>query len=720
MPDRFGPMLLRTERICAVIAGMAAIIWALLQAASTARFMGVDDAYYLGIGANILTGRGPATAFGAFAPHHAPLWPMIVEAPAAWWGLDPAAWAHLLVIVAGAATVALSGWFAWRSIRQAAPLAAAVMLAFPFMASLATGLGLDLPAAALSLLYLAIGVTAVRRGSFAMGLAAGVLFACAFLMKEIALPLAPVPVLAGLIRNVPGRQVARVSAGMLFAGLAGTSWWFVLFAQQVGTVYRLGAPAWTLIPIWVGLVAVAAALLVADRWWESVGRNAAVPDSVVRRIGWAGAIAWAILLTIFFARTPTGLGSSFLNPAQVGNNVLTWFPTLAPIVALFVVGGTYAIVRRFRRGDSADIDDILVALLCGLPLILLVVSVGEGPRHYIALLALMVALGSIGVSEIAADLAGVSPRRAALVTAGLLAFAAVVTSPFLVEVVTRSLLVRMAGLGVAAVTLGVVGRAARIDRRLGLDRRGAWVVATVTLLLASAALFDWLGLPHVPYAADRARAASVQAVVSWVRSNVQPGAPVVFSNGLAYETALRLQADYLTRQVRDQAGVHVDASAPLGLGVAGQPPGEDWLALRASPTDVTSLYGYRSGTVEARFAALGNSYWIQSEVLGPGTASPILEALRNASGVSVAASWTWPYGGGRRLETVIFAMDPGHLSFPESVVMDEGALTRILRGLESSPLPARAGAALAARALVVPPSADSAALVDRLRHIGAP
>jgi hypothetical protein len=164
-------------------------------------FTGWDEAYYLGIGANLLAGRGLETVFGDFPSIHSPLWPLVLQVPAASLGIDPTAWGHPLVVLSAGAVIGMTAWFAWRSVHIAAPLAAAFMLAYPFLLDLAGWMGLDLPAAALTMLYVGLGIAAVRRGSFSLGLAAGLVFAAAFLIKELALPFAPVPILAGLVRS---------------------------------------------------------------------------------------------------------------------------------------------------------------------------------------------------------------------------------------------------------------------------------------------------------------------------------------------------------------------------------------------------------------------------------------------------------------------------------------------------------------------------------------
>jgi hypothetical protein len=713
------------------LAIVAAAAFAVLVGTAPARFMGVDDAFYLGIGANIFAGRGPITAFGSFAPQHAPLWPIAITAPGAWLGIDGPGWAHLLVVVSGASVILLAAWFAWRALPLAAALAAAAMLGFPFMISLGTGMGLDLPAAALALAYVAVGLAAVRRGSVGLGVVAGLLFAAAFLTKEIALPFAPVPLLAALVRGVPTRGLIRATAATLLVGLAATSWWFVIYAQRLGTVYRIGTPWWTLIPI--GIVALVAGVfglgLAGNRWLPALD----VPATDVARrrswlAGWIGAAVWAVLLTVMFARTPTGLGTSFLVPSQVMSNLAKWFPDLGSVLAVGLVGAAYEVAQRFVRWsgrslarsliDSHAIDDLLIATICGVPLVLLVVSVGEGPRHYIAQLAVLVAVGACGWVRIANRAAR---RDRASIPLAIVALAAglALALPTVVPLVTTRLGLRMAVLAAGIVVVVPVGIRAGAFKRIGSTRDGVAVTALTTIVGAGIVLTSVV-VPQHQSSIDRTRADAVKTIAAWVRANVPAGSPVGVASGLAFELGLPLEADYRMWQLRDEAGVHVRPEAPLGVATAGEPDADDWLALRASPTDVTSLYGYRASTIVHRLRDIGQTIWIHAEVTSENQASPIVEALTGTPGVTVAATWDWPYGADR-LEATAFAIDPSGLEFPDRVVVTTPALERIVAGLEAAGSASKiAAASLLARIEVAGADPAVAPLLDRLRRLAAP
>src|SRR4029453_10000720 len=63
------------------------------------------------------------------------------------------------------------------------------------------------------------GLVAVRRGGAWLGIATGAPFALAFTVKEIALPLAPVPFLAAIAWGLPWRRILG-SAGLALAPAA--------------------------------------------------------------------------------------------------------------------------------------------------------------------------------------------------------------------------------------------------------------------------------------------------------------------------------------------------------------------------------------------------------------------------------------------------------------------------------------------------------------------
>ena len=726
-------------RISIALVVAAAATFAVLLARAPAGFMGVDDAYYLGIGANIMAGRGVVSTFGWFPQEHSVLWPVLVQAPHAWFGIDPSAWAHALVVVSGAATIALTGILARRCLPLAAPIAAAGMLGFPFLIDLGTGLGIDLPATALTLLYLVVGLEAARRGSIRVGFAAGVIFALAFLIKEIALPFAPVPLFAGLVRGSPLAFVVRSTGAMLLAGVAGTSWWFALYAQHVGTVYRLGTPAWTLLPIGVAIIVLGVAGVWMGRPAAEGGGLLAGRQRVLVRAGWVGALVWSVALTVFFSRSAAGPGGSFLSPPQVVSNLATWFPAMGGVLAMGLVGGAIAVVGRLRRArpdpaaaaatsggehrlarpDWSAIDDLLITTICGIPLVLLVVSVGESPRHYLVQIAALLALGATGWVWLAVRLLTARDRAAAIAAGLALAAAAVIVAPFVSETATRPILIRLAEVAVVGVGAVVLVRLPWIARRTTMSSGPAVAAIVLTTLAVAAGVLALYSTPRSHRVADVSKAAAVDSIAVWVEANVPRGTTVAFARILAFESAIDLQADYHTVLVRDDSGIRVDPTAPLGVRGIDARAAADWVALRASPTDVALLYGYQEEPTLARLGASRVGIWIITEVTGTTNSSQIVEALRHADGASPLAHWDWPYGS-TRLETTIFRVEPDQLDFPDDVFLSRDGLERITTGLEmAGAVAAPAATALADRAIVIPDDDQARAILDRLRRVGA-
>ena len=79
----------RTERrLLLVFIGLCVVQLAATLIVLPGQFMTVDEAKYLGIGTNVLAGKGPLTVFGTFFPFHSPLWPVVMVAPQQWFGVD--------------------------------------------------------------------------------------------------------------------------------------------------------------------------------------------------------------------------------------------------------------------------------------------------------------------------------------------------------------------------------------------------------------------------------------------------------------------------------------------------------------------------------------------------------------------------------------------------------------------------------------------------------
>ena len=204
MGSMLSPQTERRLSLAVIAAGTAAFVALLLIAPPF--FPSFDEWKYFGIGNNIWAGKGINTVFGGIFLLHGPLWPALVTGPHALFGIDSASWGRLLNGIAGAGIVALAGWFGWRVRPAVGAIAAVTMVASLYLFDQTRTARLDIPAAALCLLFIAVGLEAVRRGSTRWAIAAGVVFVLGFLVKEINLPFLPVPFFAGLARRVPPRR----------------------------------------------------------------------------------------------------------------------------------------------------------------------------------------------------------------------------------------------------------------------------------------------------------------------------------------------------------------------------------------------------------------------------------------------------------------------------------------------------------------------------------
>lgn len=698
-----------------VIGSMLAVAVALILAVPL--FMTVDDGKYIGIGRNLLAGRGPITVFGEFFPVHAPLWPLIIAVPSSWLGIDVTAWAHALQVLSAMAIVGLSGILAWRVRPLATVIAAPLVVAFGPLIDLGRGMGLDLPAAAMILAYLVVAFSALHRGSARRGALAGAMLAGAFLIKEIALPFAPVPFLAALIVGAPRAVLARVAGVTILVTLAGVAWWFALFAAEMGEVYRLGTPAWTLPFIGLAGMAVGIGLVFLGRRWAT---DPASAGRLPPALGWGLTVGWVVALTAFFALTRFALGQGFLEPEQVLSYVRAHAQEMAPPLVFGVWG--LGLLLAFGVSDRArqGVIELVVALLAGIPLVLLVVSIGELPRHYVVQTSILVVVGAAGTVRLLDRLAE-SPDRPSV---GAALMASVAIGPiFLAAASVRSITpllaasTALAGLGamvVAIVTIRRFGRGAAFGRFVR-------PIAIAGVLVLAVAV---VGINTVRVSRANPRDAAIREAVettgAWVRANVPAGETVAYGAILAYESAVELQPTHPAVQIRELQDVQFQASAPIGVGRAGHPVADDWIVLATAPLRTDLLYGYRASILEAEIRARGATIWVQSVKAGSDDRVErlIMEWLASAPGIERLASWTFEGGA----TTAIFRIDPASLRLSaDRLLVSPDALRYLVRNLRR--VDPTAAAAIAGRLLdraeILPASADGQALLDDLMAIAA-
>ena len=313
-----------------------------------------DDAKYVGIGRDVLAGLGPVTVFGVQFLNHSPLWPLAMAVPERLTGIDALAVGHLLNGLSGGIVIALGGALGWRFRPLAGAVAAIALVGFVYLGDLGRTAGLDLPAAALTLGYLLVGFSAARRGTVGLGIAAGALFALAFLTKEIALPWAPAPFLAAIFWTASWVRLAKAAGWALGVAAVGLSWWFAIYAADTNSVYRLGTPGWTLVPLALLVAFAAVGLAASERLARGrVGRALeAARDRapvVLRRhgralAGWGLTAAWVVLLLVVFWKTPKLLGAGLLNRDQLVGFAVHLLVSVKLTVALAAIGWLLALI----------------------------------------------------------------------------------------------------------------------------------------------------------------------------------------------------------------------------------------------------------------------------------------------------------------------------------------------------------------------------------------
>ena len=661
------------------LATVMVVVYAIGLLVVSPNFMTTDAAKYVGIGRNVLAGRGAITVFERFFPFHSPTWPVIVMAPEVYLGIEWTVWSHIVQVACAVAVLVMSGFLAARAGPRAALLAVAIFAAFPYGFELARDVGLDEAAAASTLAFVVVALRAGAHRATRWGVLAGLTFGFAFLIKEIVLPFAPLPVLMVLLAGRGWRVALRFLGTFAAVGFAVASWWFVLYASETGTVYRVGTPAWTLVPITVLIGVLLVVGLVVGRDRPATGPDPHQSDRAAtslreRSLVWVAAVGWAGLLAIFFQVSRDDVGNSLFAPAQYAHYLRIWGSSLLPLAVIAGAGSLIAVWQRARGVLGAElatqVDGMLLALISGLPLIMVVVGVGDPPRHYIAQLAILTALGAVG-------------------------------SALAIDRVDQYLL----------------------DHPGGLGRAHRWVtpIALSLAVALSGALVLRMTVRDVRAVdlRDQTLVTAIDEVGDWLAAEVGPDDTVAVGSTLSYEIGTRLPADVRVRVVREDQQVVTKPSYPLGIGRPSGKPTDDWAALSYDRHDTDSFYGYsRSATLE-RLREFSIDVWIEGGSAPPGVAIPIMAALEEATGITPIKSWVWPYRNQTELRLTAYAVDTGALDWRgTSLYLDGATLERLVGGLEAHPTEVKGAArALLERVVIVDgPRPD---LLDRLGRIAA-
>ena len=664
----------RERRVALAAVAVGIVVFVLLLVAVPPFFLTFDEAKYIGIGYNLVDGLGPQQQFGGYFLPHAPVWSAVLAYPKAIAGLDPLDTGHVLNGIAGVALLLLTAHLGWRIRPSVGGLAAVGYVGVTYLHDLTRTARLDVPAAALALGYLALGLVAVRRGGAWLGIAAGALFALAFTVKEIALPLAPVPFLAAIAWGLPWRQILGSAGWTLAAAAVGVSWWFYLVADLSGVVYRLGTPAWTLVPIGLGIALASAIGILAGRGAtfgplaDRLGRRPDLaPGGRLRRailVVLTG--AWCVALTWVFAGTLETRGTDLVDPAQLGRYVSTWLPGLLKVVAAIGVVGVVLSVAAWRSAAGREreaIGDLWLATICSAPLVLLVIEVGEPPRNYLAQIGILACLAAAGY------------------------------------------------LWAGEAVLG------RIAHRLPARASAAAVpLAIVAVLVVASAVLAEHALTFRETRSGDARRAAIETTVDWIRTNATPGETVAIGSFLSNEIALGLRGSNPTKQVRHQQVVG-DPAAPDGIRVFGQPARDDWIAVDIAPRNINEFEAFSAEELTRDLRASGANLWVYATEAAT-SAPEVVNALKDAPGVTEVASWSWP------TPTIpvgvhVYRIDPAALDFATNELhVSPEALERLVGQLEAAGAAGRATAAnIVDEVVVTPATAATDALIARLRAL---
>ena len=679
-----------------------------------------DEARYVGVGYSMVEGQGPQTVFGGYFLPHAPVWSTLVVAPAVALGIDPLAVGRALNALSGVGLILLSAALAWRIRPAAGALAAIGLLATTYILELTRTSRLDIPSTTLAVAYLVLGLVAVRRPSARYPIAAGLLFGVAFLVKEIVLPLAPVPILAAVLHGQPWRSILRSAGWLVLSATVVVAPWFMFVAGETDRVYRLGTPGWTLAPIGLALLALGLFGVIGSRLEMPAAATGLAGRVEGRARTWIVAgttILWVVALTLVFMGTLTTRGTGLIDLPQIARYVREWYPVLVTS-GIGAVGLVLSIVARRdpALGRREAIEDLWLATICGLPLVILVVGVGEAPRNYLAQLAIgagIAAAGWLWLFEVAIR------RRPVLTILALGAIFGAIFGLTLADVLDVRVRVGaigglLGGLVVAGVFAGAL-RAGRVRARTAASPRQLALTGLLTVsLLGATALLAYAIEPRQPVST---REEAIDAVAAWARKHVDEGSTIAFGSYLGFEMGLALRDDFTLRQVRHVLAV-ADVEAPDGVKMFGRPSTDDWVSIDIAPKNVNEFQAFSASMLVEQLRRSGATYWVYTT--GTSTAAPtIIPALVGADGFERVAHWTFERPRGAPIETSVYKLDPDRLAFDtDRIHIAPDALERMVAFIEredAAPLARR----LVAQVGVDPPTDAGEALMDRLRSIAA-
>ncbi|HSS35150.1 MAG TPA: glycosyltransferase family 39 protein [Patescibacteria group bacterium] len=679
-----------------------------------------DDAKYVAVGRNFITGNGPTTVFGVVFLKHSPLWPMIIAFPEQLFGIHPVMTGHVINALSGASTIVLVGYLGWRVRPAIGAIAAVLFASLPYVFDIAQTAGIDLPSIALTLAYIIVGFSTVRTGSVWRAIVLGAIFAVAFLIKETILPFAVVPFILGIMWRVPWPRIARTAGVTLGVAAVGMSWWFIMYAGYTHHVYRADFPEWTLIPsaiavaviFVVGLAAEPLARTIHARGWDA-SATARIPERLRSRtaLGWGATLIWFVLLTIFFGRTPKLLGASLFDPRQIAYMVVHSLGSVR--IALAFGLGTLLLVSellRDRRRVAQASTDVLVAMLCGIPLVLLVVGVGETPRHYLAELALLILTGTIGWYHGLLRLRE-HDRTTIVLFAVLVGLAVTILALSSLQRVTPGLIVG----GI----VGVVGLAVAFGFGLAWLRRhgrmGAVGILVAVLVFATGLGAVGVRAVRIPREASANETRATADTVAWVKANIPAGGTVAVGSYLSMETSIDLPAGIRAVQVRHYLAIG-DPAAPIGLRSA-TGTAQDFVAVDDAPIKANQFNVFAASQMTKLLRDSKAVYYIYP-ITEAKSSKMVLNILKPENGFTEVGPPRTYVGPTDTINVHTYKVDLDKLRIPDDqVFIAPDALERLIELLDADPAKGRIAAGNLLDRIVPPVDGSEDALLARLKAL---
>jgi len=646
-----------------LLAGLPVVLYAALLLLVPAAYISFDEAKYIAIGRNVLQGNGPITDFGELFLPHSPTWPMILAAPNLAFGIPSLDVGHAVNFVAVLVVLAMTYRLAARIDRVAAVVAVIALASWAMLFDLSRTARLDVPQAALCLVYLEVGIWATQRSPIRRGLVAGAVLALAFLVKESSLVLAPMPLLAALVEGRSFRSVARVGAMTILVFVIATAWWFEWVLILSDRVYAVGLPGSALGPLAVVVVLAAVGFLVAgtDRaglWLAGIRQRHPVGRARKARLAVAlgFSVVWALILGVGFAHSSVLASQPIINLGQIDRYYHTYRGDLAATV-LFGLGGAMGLALFSRSNPRLALP--LLGLIASSSWALLVVATGEPPRDLVAQIALFDGLAAVGWVAAARAVLRWTPARRRLAGAAM-------------------------GIGVVAVTV-LAGHDIERLARSGLTAPG-----------------------------DTTRALATQTISDWLSAHEPAGSTVAFGAVEGEETSVNLDGRFRLTLLAPGLAVF-DANAADGLATPGGQRSVVWVAVDRHPRE-DAFYALTAATAQATLSDPNLRAVVY--VTGLATASPsVLPLLLHSRGLVESATWRWPYGSGN-LVVDVFTVTPNLVQVPTSrLYIQSDALSVILQRLAGHPGAPAIAQQLLRRVTLSPGSESDAATLARLRQM---